>query len=63
MTKKYVDLRAKMRAESRARVDAQVRRTLEQMLPEELRNAGEMTQMQLIEALWVSDGAGSEVEP
>jgi transcriptional regulator with XRE-family HTH domain len=62
MRKKYADLRAKMSAESRARVDARVRQTLEEMPLEELRNARELTQTQLAEVLQVSQGAVSKVE-
>lgn len=62
MRKKYADLRAKMSPESRARVDARVRKTLEEMPLEELRNARELTQTQLAEVLQVSQGAVSKVE-
>jgi transcriptional regulator with XRE-family HTH domain len=62
MARNFNELRAKMRPESRARVEARVKEALKAMPLEELREAREMTQTQLADVLQVSQGAISKVE-
>jgi transcriptional regulator with XRE-family HTH domain len=62
MARNFNELLAKMSPERRARVDAKVKDALAQMPLEELRQARELTQVQLAEVLQVSQGAVSKVE-
>ncbi len=61
-TRKYAELRAKMSPERRAKVDALVKKTLEEMPLNELRNARQMTQVNLAQILEVQHGEISKIE-
>jgi DNA-binding XRE family transcriptional regulator len=62
MARNYEELRAKMRPEARARVEARVKETLKNMPLEELRSAREMTQVNLAKVLGVQQASISKME-
>lgn len=62
MARNYEELRAKMRPEARAEVDARVKETLKNMPLDELRAAREMTQVNLAKVLGVPQGSISKME-
>jgi len=62
MARNFNELRAKMDPEHRARNDARIKNGLAEMPLDDLREAREMTQVQLAEILQVSQGAVSKVE-
>lgn len=62
MARNYEELRAKMRPEARARVEARVKETLKNMPLEELRTAREMTQVNLAKVLGVQQASISKME-
>jgi len=62
MARNFKELRARMSPESRARVEARVKKALKEMPLDELREARELTQNQLAQSLNVSQGAISKVE-
>jgi DNA-binding XRE family transcriptional regulator len=62
MARKFEELRSKMSAESRARVDARIKRIEAEMPLEELRAARDMTQQQLAKSLRVDQSAISKME-
>jgi DNA-binding XRE family transcriptional regulator len=62
MARNYEELRAKMRPEARARVEARVKETLKNMPLEELRSTREMTQVNLAKVLGVQQSSISKME-
>jgi len=62
MARNFNELRAKMDPERRARNAARIKIGLAEMPLDDLREAREMTQVQLAEILQVSQGAVSKVE-
>lgn len=62
MAKKWRDLRSKMPAEVRARVDARVAQTLKDMPLQHLRRAREFSQVQLAAALGIQQSEISKIE-
>ena len=62
MARKYQELRNKMSAEARARVDARVKQALDEMTLEQVRKAREMTQVTLAQAMDTSQGEISKIE-
>jgi DNA-binding XRE family transcriptional regulator len=62
MARNFNELRAKMDPERRARVEQRVKQVLKSMPLEGLRDARELTQVQLAQVLNVSQGAVSKVE-
>lgn len=62
MARKYSDLRSKMNADARARVDARVIAALQQLPLLELRKARNLSQQKLAEALDTSQGEVSKIE-
>jgi DNA-binding XRE family transcriptional regulator len=62
MARNFNELRAKMSPESRARVEARVKETIENMPLVELRNAREMTQENLSKVLGVPQSSISKME-
>jgi hypothetical protein len=62
MAKKYQDLRNKMSPAARARVDARVKKAVEEMPLSELRRARELTQSTLATAMGINQGDVSKIE-
>lgn len=62
MARKYAELRSKMSAEARARVDARVIATLQQLPLLELRKARNLSQQKLAVALNTTQGEISKIE-
>jgi DNA-binding transcriptional regulator YiaG len=62
MAKNFDELRAKMSPESRARVAARVKETLENMSLDQLRAARELTQESLAELLHIKQASISKME-
>jgi len=62
MARKYADLRSKMSPEARARVDARVLSTLQQLPLLELRRARSISQQKLAVVLNTSQGEISKIE-
>ena len=61
-TRNFSELRNRLPAESRARVDARVKATLYDMALDELRAARELTQERLAETLGVKQATVSKIE-
>ena len=62
MARNFRELEAKMSPESRARSDAKAQRMIAEMPLDELREAREMTQVQLAKILGVNQAAVSKLE-
>jgi transcriptional regulator with XRE-family HTH domain len=62
MARKFVELRGKMSAESRARSAAKTQRMIEEMALDELRAARQLTQEHLATLLGVNQSAVSKLE-
>lgn len=62
MARKFSELRSKMSPEARARVDARVVATLQQLPLLELRRARNLSQQKLAEALETTQGEVSKIE-
>lgn len=62
MARKFSELRSKMSPEARARVDARVVATLQQLPLLELRKARNLSQQKLAEALKTTQGEVSKIE-
>ena len=62
MAKKFSELVAKMSPERRARIDAEVKKTLAEMPLQELRNARGLSQKMLAEALHIQQPAIAKLE-
>jgi len=60
--RKFGDLRSKLTPEARARVEARVKQTIEEMTLHQLRQAREVTQSTLAEAMNTSQGEISKIE-
>jgi transcriptional regulator with XRE-family HTH domain len=62
MTTKWRDLREKMPADRRARVEARVKKTLAEMPLQDLRRARELSQVRLAETMGIGQGEVSKIE-
>ncbi|MBL9140915.1 MAG: helix-turn-helix transcriptional regulator, partial [Phycisphaerae bacterium] len=62
MSKKWSDLKQKMRPAARARVDARVKKTLASMPLAEIRKAIGLTQAEVAKQLEQSQGSVSKIE-
>jgi len=62
MAKKFVNLRAQLSPESRARVDEEVKKTLAEMPLNDLRNARGLSQRMLFDALRIQQLAIAKME-
>ncbi len=60
--RKFTELRSKLTPEARARVDARVKQTLEEMTLNQLRQARQVTQAMLADAMETSQGEISKIE-
>jgi hypothetical protein len=62
MARKFQELRDKMAPEARARVEARVKETVEEMTLDQLRRARERTQVALAAAMETTQGEVSKIE-
>lgn len=62
MARNFKELQAKMSPERRARIEEKVKKALQQMALDELREARKLTQTQLAQVLHVDQGSVSKME-